>query len=556
MAALILSVVSSLIIFVPQVHAAAITWTGTAGDDKLGTAGNWSGNVLPVDGDSLVFPFSSSGYSLDLDASSTLTSVSDITFTGDGSAVSPQLETISSSASSSITITGAVSVGSNVNASIDLPITTGASTSANIIDSTASLVFGSDTNPVTLGGNTLTFSNLKSPINSSSDQSFLTLGQLIGSSSSKVVFNGLDVNLNNTSPSFDGEMQFNNSLVDAQVATVFGTSVGGIKLNNSRLQVTGSSEIVINDPVDVVGNYLGADSTKGVIGTEVFYVGGSSGSALNLAGGLTLHNDTLFDPYVGPIKVTGAFDGKFSIGITAVYTPASAIIINSSSNNSSVPNGNYALVSSDTTISDSLPATDLIVESGKTLTLSGVRGRIIVSSKSTLKGTGTAGAVNIFNGADIAPGNSPGCINSGDITINGTYDAEIGGNTACSGYDQLNVTGTVDVTGSKLNPSLYNGYTPKAGESYTIINNDGSDPIVGTFNNLAEGTTFNLGSTVFKISYVGGTGNDVVLSVQTVPGTPNTGIKLLTTYPVFTMISTLLLASSIAFIARRYKRSV
>ena len=47
----------------------------------------------------------------------------------------------------------------------------------------------------------------------------------------------------------------------------------------------------------------------------------------------------------------------------------------------------------------------------------------------------------------------------------------------------------------------------------TIINNIGAAPVTGTFTGLAEGAIFVNNGKVFGISYVGGTGNDVVLRV-------------------------------------------
>jgi hypothetical protein len=50
------------------------------------------------------------------------------------------------------------------------------------------------------------------------------------------------------------------------------------------------------------------------------------------------------------------------------------------------------------------------------------------------------------------------------------------------------------------------------GTSFTLINNDGTDAVVGTFKGLPEGATLTSGGMTFQISYVGGTGNDVVLT--------------------------------------------
>src|SRR5262249_57210098 len=78
-------------------------------------------------------------------------------------------------------------------------------------------------------------------------------------------------------------------------------------------------------------------------------------------------------------------------------------------------------------------------------------------------------------------------------------------------YDQLKVNGTVTL-GGQLNVSLINGFLPVAGNTFTIIQNDSTDPVVGTFAGLPEGATFVVGGIRFGITYHGGTGNDVVLS--------------------------------------------
>ncbi|MCK5146261.1 T9SS type A sorting domain-containing protein, partial [bacterium] len=67
------------------------------------------------------------------------------------------------------------------------------------------------------------------------------------------------------------------------------------------------------------------------------------------------------------------------------------------------------------------------------------------------------------------------------------------------------------------NTSSYGGYTPSNGATYTIISN-GSGAVSGTFKNLAEGAIVSndfLGSGIpASISYIGGDGNDVVLTVD------------------------------------------
>ena len=99
----------------------------------------------------------------------------------------------------------------------------------------------------------------------------------------------------------------------------------------------------------------------------------------------------------------------------------------------------------------------------------------------------------------------------GDVTMNSTsvYKVELNGpNPGSGGYGQLVAMGTVDLAGSTLSASL--GFTPSIGESFTIIHS--TAPIMGTFNGQAEGSMFTIGSVPFRITYVGGSGDDVVLT--------------------------------------------
>ncbi len=87
------------------------------------------------------------------------------------------------------------------------------------------------------------------------------------------------------------------------------------------------------------------------------------------------------------------------------------------------------------------------------------------------------------------------------LTINGTVVNTL--------YDQLNIIGSLDVTGCRL--ALNGSLIPAAGSSYTLINNDGGDAIIGTFVGLPQGTIFSFNGIAMRISYTGGSGNDVTI---------------------------------------------
>ena len=62
------------------------------------------------------------------------------------------------------------------------------------------------------------------------------------------------------------------------------------------------------------------------------------------------------------------------------------------------------------------------------------------------------------------------------------------------GFDLLRVTGAVNLTSATLNTTLYGGFAaPTTSAPLIIIDNDGTDAVVGTFAGLAEGATFILG---------------------------------------------------------------
>ncbi len=178
--------------------------------------------------------------------------------------------------------------------------------------------------------------------------------------------------------------------------------------------------------------------------------------------------------------------------------------------------------------SASYSSTDYTVVANETLILDGTLCDVTIQSGGTLQGTGSIApdcTLTVETGGVLAPGHSPGCLASGNLILSGTFQTELASTTACTGYDQLQVTGTVTLTNATLTPSLLNGFVPKAGDSFTLIQNDAADPVTGTFTNLPEGSTLTIANSVFKISYVGGDGNDVTLTAQAIPNVPNTGFQ-------------------------------
>ena len=124
----------------------------------------------------------------------------------------------------------------------------------------------------------------------------------------------------------------------------------------------------------------------------------------------------------------------------------------------------------------------------------------------------------------VAPGLSPGALTvTGDVVLNNgdVLAIEIDGTAGvglAGGHDQIIATGRVDLVGT-VNLALSGTYTPVGGESFTIIERTGG---TGTFDGLPEGTILTnfLGTALdATITYTGGDGDDVVLSVIPPPET-------------------------------------
>jgi autotransporter-associated beta strand protein len=262
----------------------------------------------------------------------------------------------------------------------------------------------------------------------------------------------------------------------------------------------------------------------------------SGSGTLSKNGGTTILTGT--NSYTGTTTVTagtlqignGGTTGTLGTGGGVVLTAVGSALTFNRSNGLTVGNliSGLGTVSQNgtgtTTLTGNNTYTGTTTVTAGTLLINGnqsaATGAVTVNSGGTLGGTGTiGGTVTVLGGGNLSPGNSPGILNTGSVTLNATsnFKIDINGPTVGTQYDQLNVTGTVTITGSNLVITV--GATLLRGQMFTIINNDSNDAVVGTFAGLTEGSTFSSGGEKFTITYVGGTGNDVVLAVAPEPST-------------------------------------
>jgi len=165
---------------------------------------------------------------------------------------------------------------------------------------------------------------------------------------------------------------------------------------------------------------------------------------------------------------------------------------------------------------------------------------LMISSNGALRGLGTIiGAATVSGGGVLAPGMSPGSItfsNSLTLAPNATFAVELNGN-AEGQYDQIIALDIVTISNSVLNVSL--GFTPLAGDSFTIISNLSATAVLGTFVTadgaaLPNGAEFVVDGSTFQIDYTANAdGQDVVLTAVV----PEPSSLLLTALGVLSLVA-------------------
>ncbi|MBV9297299.1 MAG: hypothetical protein JO145_17150, partial [Acidobacteriaceae bacterium] len=164
---------------------------------------------------------------------------------------------------------------------------------------------------------------------------------------------------------------------------------------------------------------------------------------------------------------------------------------------------NYTQSAGSTQVDGTLTSTTSTIT--PTLTISG----------GSLDGSGNL-AYAVVDSATLAPGDSSSTSAAMKVTgrytqsSSGALNISIGGKTAVSQYDQLNISSTASLNGT-LNLSLINHFVPTVGTTFDILN---SSALSGSFAKV-NGSSIN-SNEHFAVSY---NGKDVVLTVASGAGT-------------------------------------
>ena len=146
---------------------------------------------------------------------------------------------------------------------------------------------------------------------------------------------------------------------------------------------------------------------------------------------------------------------------------------------------------------------------------------LVVSNGATLTGAGTVRQATFLAGSILSPAGEAGggstvstLTVTQSLTLQGDARLRVNLNgTGVANYDQLDVLGTVNLGAGTAILDVQLGFEPVEGQSFAILDNDGAEAITGTFAGKPPGAIFTVNGQRLQISYTGGTGNDITLTV-------------------------------------------
>ncbi|MEJ6578628.1 MAG: PEP-CTERM sorting domain-containing protein [Akkermansiaceae bacterium] len=333
----------------------------------------------------------------------------------------------------------------------------------------------------------------------------------------------------------NGEVHFG---VDGSGAIGTGTLADNGRIQTGLFQIAnGSVSVTDTASIDAAGEFWvgnGGGNTgslsmdSGTAESDSWIAIGRDGSdgTLTLSGTATLNKVGNAEHFISLGGVGAGGGGTLNIQDNATLNSVSNIVIAENAGRFGVVNQSGGTVNVlDNILHTTFTASVEVDGSGSGLgeyNLSGgtLNAQTIDVSAGAFNMTGGILSATVFNGnldqagGTLSPGASPGnTLINGDWLQQaaGDFLVELNGLIAATEHDQVDVTGTIDLAGG-LQISL--GFNPEIGDTFTIVDNQGAGAITGTF---SQGSTVSANGRDFAIDYLGGDGNDIVLTVVGIP---------------------------------------
>lgn len=286
------------------------------------------------------------------------------------------------------------------------------------------------------------------------------------------------------------------SISGSIVQNNFAAREGGGLWNQSGSTMTVSNGTVITD-----NTAAGNEDHDG--GGGIF----NNGGVLNLTGGEN-----------GPVTVSGnQCIGTSGLGAGILSIGGPAII------NGVTMSGNTTMAMSTIGSVENTGSGIVQVDSELNISMSSISDDIILRNAMGILSGETGGSLLLAGTSQLRTQNSPSEISASDLGLGNEslLDFRLGELNS----DRISVSGDVVLAGARLQGEALDGFMPSAGETFRLIDNKGSNPVMGEFTGQPEGSFMWVGLNTYRLSYKGGDGNDVTLSVSGIPGQVNVGIN-------------------------------
>lgn len=430
-----------------------------------------------------------------------------------------------------VTITG----GGGVNATAVANVTNGVVTSITVTNGGSGYT-SSPTITIASNGNPNIFFN--GPVNLAGNS---LLSSTNGTIPASIFFASTVDGLGNLALESSGTVTFNanvgatNRVGVLEMRRAINTNLNGVAASfNGNLNTSTLSFLNVNGDVRFLGSVLVQTALNtSAANYSLTFLGNSTaiGGQANFlnAGKVSLTNTTLFSNAVsfnnaGSLEMQGILTASGTFSVQRPVSIPAPLSLNLSSPSNSISGamsgtstitlggaGNLVLSANSPLFSGNFQ-----VNTGSLQVSAFYNNATVNLGGGTLKGTGQVFNVIGATGS-LSPGSSLGTLTVGSqlsLSSGNTFVTQINGANVGS-FGQVSVTsGVTSLGGATLSITSATGLA--AGQQITIINNGSTVPINGQFKGLVEGASISVGNTVFTISYKGGTGNDVVLTVNSI----------------------------------------
>lgn len=310
-----------------------------------------------------------------------------------------------------------------------------------------------------------------------------------------------------------------------------------VNANNSS-QGNGCATLSINTPANTILNGI----IQGFGGVGMLTIGGGGTTIMNSTRDFPAQSNivTLFDMNFadgeniiinedislfslggGPITVSGTIDGANELSLRGNALLQGDIGVNTPlSNIETIGNTRITTFEGEDLITtgDQNFESHVILTNNQPVLLQSQTGNITFQQPlTTAENTNVVGAMINIQGNLVLNANNTGITTfTGNTSFQNGRSVEYHINdviTPGTDYDQLQVNGTIDLANATLN--LVNGLSGNLpnGTSIMLVTNDGVNPIIGNFNGLPENAVVSFNNQDWNISYTGGDGNDITLTI-------------------------------------------